>query len=176
MDGDPGRVHSPEVAVIALDVGDIGVAVGENDPVLSLGLLLEQFEEMGETDLGTVSQLSHNRGVQRGLLQAMNGDGDVSDVFLDIVEEQLLEVVTRPSDVGVLEMVFGDELLGAADRHAGNLAEHLGRRTETRKELLESLRIVNPTLHDVGRHLWEVLGDTGDQLGDLLGHGGFSFL
>mgnify|MGYP003394291217 FL=1 len=122
----PAGVHGPQVAIIAFYIGDVSVAVGEQDSVLTLRLLLEQFHKVSETDLSLFSEFFQNRFVQRILLQLVGGNGQVADVLFGLTEEMRLEVVPHVADVGrLLDLLVHRELGNALELDSRELREKL---------------------------------------------------
>ena len=158
-DREPEREDYPQNSVLVTDVGDVGVPVGKEVAILALRLLFEQVEEMGQGDLlALLAQFLADLGVHRRLFQAVDGEGGVGDVLLDLVEEVILEVVPRVKSVLPSEVVLGDEARRAGDgdvtgdqlenRDNRQIDSDLGRAEYFPKCLFQGLRVLDPPLSD----------------------------
>jgi len=120
------------------------------------------------------------------VLEAELGYRDVEEIELHLGvtrrEGRLAEDVVPPiADAATCGLDDSAEVVGRLGTRSeldGFPDLELGGRlgwTETREELLKPSWVVDPILHQVGRHVWEVLCDSRNQLSSLLVHGVFSF-
>ncbi|OGZ67695.1 MAG: hypothetical protein A3D35_01510 [Candidatus Staskawiczbacteria bacterium RIFCSPHIGHO2_02_FULL_34_9] len=147
--GVPAGAHGPHIT-IAFNIGDVGIAIGQQDSVLTLRLLPDEVHKVCKRDLLSVTKFLADRGVEGIFPKTVNGETIRCNSLLLFSQEHLPEIVPG-ANIGLLDDLFGkNEVLNERYIYGGELGEelnpldfHLSITAENAQDVVHSTNLVD---------------------------------